>query len=470
MVAPMRPLLFILLLSTLLGCAPPSDDSGPRKITYWEKWSGFEGEACGAMVDAFNAKEKARAEAEPGYRPIEVAHVSVSKIEQKLLVAIAGGNPPDVAGLYSWIVTAYADKGALSDITDALAEENITREDYTPIFWDMCKHRERMWGIPTTPASTALHWNKRLLREAGLDPDHPPKTIEELTAMAEKLTVWEVTLPDGSTEERSGYAEDVPFDQKRLLRIGFLPAEPGWWAWGWGFFYGGKLVSEDGNTITTAAPENVRAMEWVADFTRKLGKKNVMRFRTGFGNFSSPQNPFMAGKVAMIIQGVWMYNFIDKYAPGMEWGVSAFPHPADRPDLRAPNAVESDILVIPTDCPHPEEAMEFLKYVYSTEGIEILCLGHRKFSPRREESEAFKTDHPHPYIGLFREMANSPGAFTAPMTGIFGEYRREMGSVVDAIQNLNEPAEPALSDLQKMLQRSLEREQQIMRRRYGTED
>jgi multiple sugar transport system substrate-binding protein len=470
MVAGMRLLLFLLIFAFLIGCAPPVDETGPRKITYWEKWSGFEGEACGKMVESFNAKEQARAKTEPGYRPIEVTRVSVSKIEQKLLVAIAGGNPPDVAGLYSWIVTAYADKGALTDLTDELAEAGISRDDYTPVFWNMCEHRNRMWGIPTTPATTALHWNKRLFREVGLDPDRPPETIEELNEMAEKLTLWEVTLPDGSKEQRSGYARDVPQDQKRLLRIGFLPAEPGWWAWGWGFFYGGKLLSEDGNTVTATDPANVRALEWVADFTRGLGKENVMRFRTGFGNFSSPQNPFMAGKVAMIIQGVWMYNFIDKYAPGLEWGVGPFPHPADRPDLVAPTPVETDILTIPTDCPNPEEAMEFLKFVYSTEGIEILCMGHRKFSPRSEESEAFKRDHPHPHIGLFRELASSPGAFAAPMTGIFGEYRRDMGTTVDVVQNLNKHADAALADLQIALQRSLEREREMMQRRYGEKE
>ena len=460
-------LLLILLVLSLPGCAPPAADSGPRKIVYWEKWSGFEGEACGAMVEAFNVKERARAEAEPGYRPIEVQHVTVSKIEQKLLVAIAGGNPPDVAGLYSWIITAYADKGALTDLTDLLAEADITREDYLPIFWDMCEHRKRMWAIPSTPASTALHWNKRVFRESGLDPDKPPKTIEELTEMAEKLTLWEVTLPDGSTELRSGYAEDVPEDRKRLLRIGFLPAEPGWWAWGWGYFYGGDLISDDGLSVTTAAPENVQALEWVAEFSRRLGKDNVMRFRSGFGSFASPQNAFMAGKVAMVFQGVWMYNFIDKYTPGMEWGAAAFPHLADRPDLWGPNAVESDVVVIPKDSPHPEEAMEFLKFVYSKEGIEILCMGHRKFSPRAEETAEFTANHPHPYIGLFRQLSDSPGAFSTPMTGIFGEYRREMGSTVDAVQNLNAGAKDALEDLEARLQRSLDREREVMARRYG---
>jgi hypothetical protein len=67
-------------------------------------------------------------------------------------------------------------------------------------------------------------------------------------------------------------------------------------------------------------------------------------------------------------------------------------------------------------------------------------------------------------------MASSPGAFTAPMTGIFGEYRREMGSTVDAIQNLNQPAESAMADLQAAMQRSLDREHELLLRRYGQQE
>ncbi|NIR02910.1 MAG: extracellular solute-binding protein, partial [Gemmatimonadales bacterium] len=48
--------------------------------------------------------------------------------------------------------------------------------------------RGRMYALPTTPASLALHWNKRLFREAGLDPERPPRTLEELDRYADLLT------------------------------------------------------------------------------------------------------------------------------------------------------------------------------------------------------------------------------------------------------------------------------------------
>ena len=59
-----------------------SDESSPvRHVLYWEKWTDFEGEAMGRVVDGFNAKERQRAKDEPGYRPIEVEMVIVSSIE-----------------------------------------------------------------------------------------------------------------------------------------------------------------------------------------------------------------------------------------------------------------------------------------------------------------------------------------------------------------------------------------------------
>ncbi|HEX2874359.1 MAG TPA: hypothetical protein VHP33_24060, partial [Polyangiaceae bacterium] len=105
------------LLCGACGDSQTEQSSGVRHVLYWEKWTDFEGEAMGRVVDGFNAKEREHAKADPGYRPIEVEMVIVSSIEQKLLIASAGGNPPDVAGIYSYMTAGYADKGALTDLT-----------------------------------------------------------------------------------------------------------------------------------------------------------------------------------------------------------------------------------------------------------------------------------------------------------------------------------------------------------------
>src|SRR4051812_31825771 len=358
------------LLSSACSDRHSESKTGARHVVYWEKWTDFEGEAMGRVVDGFNAKERQHAKSEPGYRPIEVEVVTISSIEQKLLIACAGGNPPDVAGIYSYMTAGYADKGALTDLTERAHHDGIDRGQYVGRYYDLAVHRGKLWGLPTTPASAGLHWNKRLFREAGLDPEKPPETLEQLDEMAEKLTKWEVTLPSGRKQVRVGYLPDVPAAQKRLLQVGFLPMEPIWWTYGWGFEFGGKLL--DGDKVTALSPENLQAYEWVASYSKKLGVDSVQRFRSGFGSFASAQNPFLAGRLAMEIQGVWMHNFIKKFADGMLWGAAPFPPPAAHPERRGTANAEVDALVIPSGSKHPDEAWTFIKYTQRQDVMEEL--------------------------------------------------------------------------------------------------
>src|SRR5450432_2042600 len=221
-----------LVLTLLLGgaalcsCSPSQNKQAPRRITYWEKWTGFEGEAMDAVVDDFNAQEVAHAQVDPSYAPIEVEKVTISNVEQKLLIAIAGGNPPDLAGNYSFYVAAYADGGALMDLGPMLAKSGFDRSAYIEHYMQLGEYRGKTWAVPIVPASIALLTNKRLFKEAGLDPEKPPVTIEELDEYAAKLTKWEVTLPSGEKQIETGYLPNVPASQKRLVQAGFLPGEP----------------------------------------------------------------------------------------------------------------------------------------------------------------------------------------------------------------------------------------------------
>ena len=145
---------------------------GRVTVTYWEKWTGFEGEAMQATVDAFNRSQPR----------IFVKLLTISQVDQKMILATAGGVPSDVAGLWSYNVNVYADQNALLYLDQYCARAEISREDYIPCYWEMCRHRGHTWALPSTPASVALHWNKQLFREAGLDPERPPTTIEQLDA------------------------------------------------------------------------------------------------------------------------------------------------------------------------------------------------------------------------------------------------------------------------------------------------
>src|SRR5439155_23157140 len=195
--------------------------------------------------------------------------------------------------------------------------------------------------------------------EAGLDPDRPPRTIEELDAMSRTLT----------RRDAAG----------KITQMGFIPAEPGWWNWGWGYFFGGKLW--DGKRATIVTPENLRAFGWVKRYRDAYGGKDLQVFQSGFGNFSSPQNAFLTAQVAMEIQGVWMANYIHNGNPSLDWDAAPYPYPADRPDLANSTPVGLDVLCIPTGAKHPHEGWDFIKYVQAQPAMEMLCLGQWKHSP-----------------------------------------------------------------------------------------
>jgi ABC-type glycerol-3-phosphate transport system substrate-binding protein len=410
-------------------------------IDYWEKWTGFEGDAMQAVVDAFNKKQD----------KIFVKKLTVSQIDRKMMLATAGGNPPDLAGLWSHFVPVYAEKGALTPLDSRLQEAGITRDDYIPIFWDLCGHRGFMWALPTTPASIALHWNKKMFRDAGLDPDRPPQSLDELDKMGEQITLVEVErngervrmrYPELTDEERKDYKFNI-------IKLGYVPSEPGWWNGLWGYWFGATLL--EGRTITANSPENVECFEWYGSYTKKYGLDNLRQFGASFGNFSSPQNPFLAGQVAMVIQGVWMYNFIDKYAPHLEW--AAAPFPSKYPDKYPLTTVaECDVLVIPKGSRHVDEAFEFIKYVNSQEGMEMLNLGQRKFSALAEHSPGFIKEHPNPFIEVFIELAKSPNVAAVPRISIWNEYNEEMGIAADQIYNLLATPQEALDSVRERVQ------------------
>jgi ABC-type glycerol-3-phosphate transport system substrate-binding protein len=171
----------------------------------------------------------------------------------------------------------------------------------------------RLVALPSTPWAPALFYDKQIfqeradsLRAAGLDPSRPPATLEELDRYALALDRWETTG-----------------NRRRLLSSGYLPMEPGWWINLTGFWFGTSPINAEGTKVTLDSPQMLATYEWIRSYSARLGKEAMTEFRSGFGGFASPQNPFLTGTVAMVKQGPWMANFIEKLNPSMNrWNMT----------------------------------------------------------------------------------------------------------------------------------------------------
>lgn len=425
-------------------------EAAPEKIrvTYWEKWVGPEARSVRAVVDAFNRSQDR----------IVVEVITVSPIDRKTLVSTAGGDPPDISGLYGHNLASFADAEALTPLEEFIRADGLTPEEwlsrYYPVYQRIVQHSGRIYAGISTPAMITLHWNKTLFREAGLDPERPPRTVQELDDYARRLT-----KRDPVTGE--------------IKQMGFLPQEPGWWPWIFCRWFGGELF--DGRNITLATdPRNVAAMEWVASYGKAYGPEAVARFASGFaGQMNSPQSGFFSGKVAMVFQGVWYNNYIREYKPGLDYG-AAPAWPSASPGVTDFGMAEADILVIPRGAKHPKEAWEFIKYVNRNnpraerreelEGSELLCFLQEKNSPLREWSPFFANRHPHPYIGAFRELSASLNAQSTPDIGIWTEFQREVLNAFSRVRLLIETPEVALANAHRRLERSWERHRRSLER------
>jgi multiple sugar transport system substrate-binding protein len=105
------------LLLALVVPAPAE----PVDVIYWEKWNGFEEQAAQAVIDRFNASQSR----------IHVDYYEATgQIDRKMLVATAGGDPPDIAGLHEQNIATFADAEALQPLDGFIRAEGMTNDEW----------------------------------------------------------------------------------------------------------------------------------------------------------------------------------------------------------------------------------------------------------------------------------------------------------------------------------------------------
>jgi ABC-type glycerol-3-phosphate transport system substrate-binding protein len=398
------------------------------------------------VINQFNAEH-------PG---IVVDYYATSVVDRKVIIATAGGDPPDIAGLNVQAIASLADAEALQPLDGFIRQEGMTSaqwlDRYYPIFAHICTHAGQVYAGISTPVVEALYWNRTLFREAGLDPDRAPRTLAEFNEYARRLT---------KRDPRTG----------RLTQVGFLPQDPGWWPWIFCDWFGGRLT--DGRRVTFATdPKNIVAFDWIQSFTRDYGLDNVKLFSSEFGPWASPAAPFFSGKIAMVFQGSFYDNYIHQYKPGLDYGVG--PWPENVPGVTDFAMAEADVLCIPRGARHAREAWEFIKYVNTSNlqarsreelrGAELLDFLQVKHSPLKQWSPYFTTHNPHPHIAMIRRLAASPHAVCVPDIGIWQEYNRELIAAFDRVRLLDATPQQALDYAQRRLDESYARYRLSLRR------
>ena len=281
---------------------------------------------------------------------------------QKLMTAIAGGSPPDVMYQNRFAVSGWAARGAFMPLNDLIARDHIDTSDLYPACLNEATYRGKVYAIPYDTDCRALYYNRDLFRDAGLDPDRPPRTWTELLDYAITLTKRD--------------------SRGRLKRIGFIPNHGNSWLYFYGWQNGGEFMSPDGKRCTLNDPKIVEALEWITHAYDVMGGRRevVSGFESSFVTGETSADPFMIGKVAMKIDGDWFLNFIARYKPDLDFGVAPAPVPEGRPYITWSGGFS---LVIPVGAKHPDEAWEFIKWMTSLDAARITAAAVKQFNEQR---------------------------------------------------------------------------------------
>lgn len=269
----------------------------------------------------------------------------------------AGSGMPDVIVSDRPTLPKDAADGVYMNLQQFADRDGVKRDQFYGWAWDQALYEGNVYGIPHETDVRVLFWNKNLFTEAGLDPEKPPATWDELEAYADKL---DKKNPDGT-----------------YSRIAFMPLWNGGFEPFWTGVNGVQLISPDGKPQINS-PKAVETLEWVKKWIDRYGGwQAVQNYRAKFG--APPNDLFMGGGVAMLVD-IFGYNSqLEFYRPRvkldtdndpgndprMDWGIGQLPN-----NGTPANWSGGFSMSIPTGAKNPDAAWEFIKCATSAEGQE----------------------------------------------------------------------------------------------------
>jgi multiple sugar transport system substrate-binding protein len=409
------------------GCRSAAEAGGRTVIEFWSGWTGHEGQVFQALVDRFNREHPA----------LFVHNFGGVQDDTKTIRALTAGVPPDAFFLWNTgYVGPLAANGAIVPLDDRLVSSGLSERDFVPVSLQLCRYQGRLYGLPVLIDGSALYWNKNAFREAGLDPERPPRTPDELVEYTHRLT----------KRDAAGH----------LTRIGLDPPEP----WPILFAADAPLVDASGRA-TADTPETRRALTWYRQLMEAMGgSEEVNAFTAGFGQGQSDNHPFLIQQTAMMISGEWMPHWIERWAPHLDYGIDAFP----RVDPKAPPtaSIGGNVVCIPREARHPEAAWKFISWLQTHDAQLQFAQGIFNLPNRRDmlhEPSLTRGSRAAQGYAILLDLAASPGARAFPNTPFTNVYQAELTNARDFVAHGDKTPEQALRDVQRRLDREMEREQ-----------
>ncbi|MDW9355959.1 extracellular solute-binding protein [Sinorhizobium meliloti] len=284
---------------------------------------------CGDTIDPIHEKYIKEWEGKnPGWK-VTPEVVGWAQCQDKATTLAVAGTPVGMAYVGSRALKEFAENELIVPVP--MTEDE--KKGYYPNIVDTVTFEGTQWGVPIAFSTKALYWNKDLFKQAGLDPEVPPKTWAEEIAFAKQI------------KEKTGIAGyGLPAKTFDNTMHQFVH---------WVYTNNGKVI--DGDNIVIDSPEVLAALQAYKDITPFSVE----------GATAYEQNEiraiFLDGKVGMIQSGSGAAARLKETK--VNWGVAPLPL---GPSAKGEGTLLiTDSLVVFKDTGVEEKAIEFAKFITS---------------------------------------------------------------------------------------------------------
>ena len=352
---------------------------------------------CGDTIDPIHTKYIKQWEGKnPGWK-VTPEVVGWAQCQDKATTLAVAGTPVAMAYVGSRTLKEFAQNDLIVPVPMTDAEKKA----YYPHIVDTVTFDGNQWGVPIAFSTKALYWNKDLFKQAGLDPEKPPKTWAEEIADA-KIIKEKTGIPGFGLSAKT-------FDNTMHQ---FMH---------WVYANNGSVIDAEGK-ITIDSPQVLAALK---------AYKEIAAYAEE-GPTAYEQNEvraiFLDGKVAMIQAGSGAaYRLKDTK---INWGVTTLPL---GPDAKGPGTLLiTDSLAIFKGSGVEEKATEFAKYITSPDiQAEYELQGGAGLTPLRPSAKVDEFVAKDPFWKPFIEGISYGGP-----EPLFTDYKGFQNSMIEMIQSV----------------------------------
>jgi multiple sugar transport system substrate-binding protein len=307
-------------------------------------WAAAEGTTRPAIDQVIADFEKAHPDIH-----IKNEAISFSEIARQLALRVKSGNPPDVAQLAGNDTFVIAATGKLEPLYTYIGADLKTR--LKPDAMSGLQYEGKLIALPWTLAPAGFWYDKALMAKAGLDPEKPPRTIDELMAA---MAAIKKSQPDV-----------IPLALDTTNRPFSLQSN-----WPWMMTFGAAPIG--GAKARADSPEMMRYLTWMRD----LAKNGYIDPGRKIGEFrplaAQDKVAFVWDQVLLqgVIQNANKMSDADFYR---RWGVTTQPA---GPSGKAYSFEGGHQLVMFADSKQKKAAWTFIEYLAaSADAIKTYTLG-----------------------------------------------------------------------------------------------